>query len=321
MDNNHQSNEYPIWEKKGLIFKREDGPFFKTHTTRPIPLIINENLMRIFFGSRCDKDTYYPTFIDVNPNNPSEILYVNEKPILDLGKPGSFDDSGICPVSILKSEGKMYLYYAGMKRRRLVSYETSIGVAELLENGTVLKRVFEGPIISQDRNHPILVAAPFVIKESDTYKMWYCSASKWINAENGPEPIYSVNSALSKNGFDWNSFSGPLLKELHDSEVITAPWIVKYNYEWLMWYSYRGSKTPKEKNYKIGLAVSKDSSNWIRKDNLCGIERSKSGWDSEMICYPSFYNFKNKTIMIYCGNHVGRGGIGWAVCSSNFEIY
>ena len=110
-------SEFPLWKKKGLIFSREKGAFFKSHVTRPIPFFIKKDVLRIFFGSRCASDTYHPTYIDVNPENPSEVFNICERSILDLGKPGSFDDSGIYPVSIVRFKKKVYIqYYAKNKR-------------------------------------------------------------------------------------------------------------------------------------------------------------------------------------------------------------
>ena len=305
---------FPLWEKKGRIFTRERGDYFKTHATRPIPFYISQSVLRIFFASRCTEDTMHPTYIDVNPENPQEILYINERPIMSLGKHGCFDDSGICPVSIELVNGSPYMYYAGLKRRRLVGYETSIGVARLNESLTMCERIFDGPIIAQDRCHPILTAAPFVRREGQGYKMWYCSASEWINVGHsyGSEPVYTVFYGTSTDGFNWHPNGGPLLEAKKSDEVITAPWVERIGEHSFMWYSYRGCSSPQDKNYKIGLSVSIDGINWTRVDESANITTSASGWDSEMVCYPSIYYFKDKMNMLYCGNGVGRDGFGWA---------
>ena len=60
----------PTWEKKGRIFSREGGPFFKTHAMRVIPYIRENGELRLFFSSRCADDMMHPTFIDVDPENP-----------------------------------------------------------------------------------------------------------------------------------------------------------------------------------------------------------------------------------------------------------
>lgn len=303
---------FPSWTKKGKIFSREGGSLFKTHATRPIPILIGRSILRIFFASRCEEDTMHPTYIDVSPSNPSEVLDICEEPILSLGSPGSFDDCGICPVSIQFIEGRYLLYYAGLKRRRLVGYETSIGVAELSDCLTRCKRIYQGPIIGQDTDHPILSAAPYVFREASTYRMWYCSGEKWIFPEHGSEPIYSVYHASSIDGVSWTPSKNVVLPRAFEDEVITAPWVEKINSGWMMWYSYRGAKDIPSKAYRIGVAFSSDGFSWQRHDEMAGISTSSNGWDSEMICYPSLYSVDGRTIMLYCGNHVGRGGIGWA---------
>ena len=244
--------------------------------------------------------------------------------MMDLGRKGTFDDSGITPVSIINKGVKQPLmYYVGWKRRRYgVTIETSIGVAKLKNDNSSLERIFEGPIIGQDRYHPILVAAPFVVSLTQGFKMWYCSGSEWRQQSHGPEMIYTVHDAYSTDGITWEKFSiKPKINYAYSGEVISAPWVVKLtNGSMLMWYSTRGSANPDEKNYMAGLATSDDGNVWIRRDSKVGIEKSKSGWDSEMICYPSILNFKNKTYMFYSGNGVGKGGIGYAVADKQLNI-
>ncbi len=312
----------PKWEKKGLIFSRDGGNFFKTHTTRPIPYLI-DNKLRLYFSSRSDEDIPYPTYIDVNPDRPEEILFICDQPMMDIGRTGAFDDSGITPVSVLNhSSDKTYMYYVGWKRRRYgVTIETSIGVAELAEGGTRLKRLFEGPIIGQDVLHPILVAAPFVVKTCGQYIMWYCSGTKWIKCQHGPEMIYTVYQAKSDDGITWRQVaSKPLIPYSYDGEVISAPWVEKSGNNFYMWYSYRGSASVEEKNYCPGLAISVDGNKWVRCDSEVNIEKSESGWDSEMICYPAVFNYGDNTYMFYSGNGVGKGGIGYAVADKKLDI-
>lgn len=308
----------PRWEKRGRIFTREGGAFFKTHTTRPIPFDLGDGRLRIFFSSRCGDDTMHPAFIDVDIDDPNRLLSIGEEPLTMLGQPGTFDDSGIAPISIVPHLDRTLVYYTGWKRRRHVSFELSIGVAELVDGGRRMERLFAGPLIGQDRTHPILTGGPYVIRDGGRFRMWYCSGLRWETPPHGPEPIYTVFHAESADGFDWRPTGGPLLPEAFPGEVITAPWVVRHAGGWLMWYSYRGSDSPEAKRYRIGVAASVDGIHWVRRDEEAGLDRSPDGWDCEMACYPSFYDHFGRTIMLYCGNHVGRGGIGWAVASAPF---
>ena len=45
--------------------------------------------------------------------------------------------------------------------------------------------------------------------------------------------------------------------------------------------------------YRIGYAVSDNLKNWERKDDL-DIKHSKSGWDSEMVYFPSILKARGK---------------------------
>ena len=59
-----------------------------------------------------------------------------------------------------------------------------------------------------------------------------------------------------------------------------------------MWFSKRGSKNYRSQNgehCKIGYAESEDGLNWERLDQKAGINKSNTGWDSEMIEYASVY--------------------------------
>jgi hypothetical protein len=313
----------PQWNKCGRIFKCNNDEFFKSHTTRPIPYLLNNKILRIYFSSRDVNDIPYPTFIDVDPLNPSKVLFVNSTPMMALGGPGMFDDSGITPVSILRDGSEVLMYYVGWKRRRYgVTIETSIGVARIVDSGKKLERIFDGPILAQDKYHPFLVAAPYVVKEDDAYRMWYCSATKWKNQNDGLEMIYTVYQLKSNNKYDWHKphFSEPVIQYKYDGEVISAPWVERTLDGYIMWYSYRGSKTKIEKRYKIGCATSKCGLKWTRSDEYAGIFKSDKGWDSEMICYPSIINMNDNTYMFYSGNDVGRGGIGYAISENMLKV-
>jgi len=302
----------PLWQKQGLIYQRKDGDFFQSHTMRAVPYLKPNGVLRLFLSSRCKEDMMHPTYIDVNPDNPQDIIDIGEAPLLTIGKPGLFDDSGITVASIAGD----FIYYTGWKRRRYgVTFELSIGIARICDNGDHLEKIYSGPILAQDIHHPYLVAGAYVLKTADNhYRMWYCSGTEWINPPHGPEPLYSVVEASSVDGIQWRPSSSQLsIPYNYPGEVISAPWVVKTDQQFIMYYPYRGSATREEKNYTIGVAVSPDGSQWQRLDHLVGITKSESGWDSEMICYPAIFNHKNKTYLFYSGNSVGRGGIGYAI--------
>jgi hypothetical protein len=306
------------WRKMGRIYVPPGDGFFKTHATRPIPFTRRDGTLRLFFSSRGADDMPYPTFIDVDRNDPSHMLHINNEPMMGLGRTGTFDDSGITPVSILRHGGEDRLYYVGWKRRRYggVTIETSIGLAILRKDGEELARAFEGPILGQDIDHPILTAAPFVVFEGGRYRMWYCSGDAWREAGGQGEMLYTVHYAESDDGIRFKKIGGAVIPYQFDGEVVSAPWVEKAGGAYHMWYSTRGHATREAKNYTIGYAHAKDGLTWERRDDLAGITKSAEGWDSEMVCYPAMYPHGERVYMFYCGNAVGKGGIGYAVADN-----
>jgi hypothetical protein len=305
------------WRKMGRIYVPPGDGFFKTHATRPIPFVRRDGTLRLIFSSRGADDMPYPTLIDLDPGDPSRVLKANTEPMMLLGRVGAFDDSGATPVSILRHDGEDRVYYVGWKRRRWgVTIESTIGLALLRNDGDEMTRVFEGPILGQDIDHPILTAAPFAVFEDGRYKMWYCSGDEWRQASGQGEPIYTVHYAESNDGIRWQRKAGPVIPYKFDGEVVSAPWVVRIGGGYHMWYSTRGFTTRETKNYTVGYAHSTDGIHWERRDDLAGITRSETGWDSEMVCYPALHPRGERVYMFYCGNAVGRGGIGYAVADN-----
>ena len=268
--------------------------------------------LRLFFSSRDHDDRMLPTYIDVDANDPARIIKHLDEPLLQLGEPGTFDDSGITLGSAVSVGNDVYLYYTGWKRRRVVSFELSIGVLRWDRSSDRLHRLFEGPILAQDRIHPFLTAGPFVMVHSGIFKMWYCSGTGWAFPQGNPEPLYTVAYATSTDGLTWTPHSQRIIEYGYHGEVVSAPWVVQANGKFHMWYCKRGHETREAKNYTIGYAGSPDGVRWTRLDNRAGIERTESGWDSEMICYPALHAHGRTMYMFYSGNGVGRGGLGFA---------
>lgn len=308
------------WEKRGMIYCPSGSGFFKTHAARPLVWNTGDGTLRLFYSSRDDQDRMLPTIIDVEGDNPSNVVKVHDRPLIGMGSPGKFDDSGVTIGSVLEHEDGLRLYYTGWKRRRVVSFELSIGVLQWDPDAEALTRIFEGPLIGQDRSHPLLTAGPFVVNDGGTFKMWYCSGTDWKFPDGNPEPIYTVFYAESEDGITWTPKAGPVIPYAFAGEVISAPWVVKVADGYCMWYSRRGHTSRAEKNYRIGYAESADGISWTRRDDLAGITVSPVGWDSEMVCYPAVCNYGDKTYMFYSGNGVGRGGLGYAVADRQLEL-
>ena len=81
----------------------------------------HEDFLRIYFSSRDAQGQSRPTFIDVEYDDPSKILYIHDKPVLELGGPGEYDETGAMPAWFVdRPNGDIWLYYTGWNRTCLL---------------------------------------------------------------------------------------------------------------------------------------------------------------------------------------------------------
>lgn len=305
-----------MWNKKGLIININNfNDWMISHACVPTAINIDENTIRVYYSPRNKKGQSIPTFLDVDLDNPSIIKYIHNKPILNLGELGTFDDGGIMPCSAVRvSESCIYLYYVGWNPSVSVPYRNSIGLAISNDNGNTFERAFRGAIVERNRDEPFFTASPFVLKENDKWHLWYASSTGFVIVNEKPEPLYEIKYASSENGIDWLRQNITCIPPSERYQCTARPSVIKEEGIYKMWYTYRGSFDYRDgiDSYKIGYAESKDAINWIRLDSRCGIELSKLGWDSKMQTYPSAIKVKNKKYLFYNGNGFGKSGIGYA---------
>lgn len=308
-----------MWIKKGLLYNCDGKNGFDfSHCHKPTPLVLSDNLIRIYFGVR-DKDSRTrTTFVDVDASDVYnlKIIHIHDKPVIDLGKIGAFDDSGANVSSILRKDGLIHMYFIGWNPSTTVHTRNSIGLAVSDDDGLTFKRLHDGPIL--DRNHiePYYTGAVDVIHDEGIFKVWYTSGREWIMINNKPEISYHIKYAESKNGLEWNRKDITCIYPEEKLEVSARPCVIKENGIFKMWYSKRnidGFRDLKNKGYRGGYAESKDGIVWERKDNSFGLSPSDKDWDSEAIAYPYVINHKGVKLMFYNGNGFGRTGFGYAI--------
>jgi len=287
--------------------------WMKSHTQIPTALVIG-NIIRIYFSARDAENRSHTGFFDVSATAPKKILHINKKPVLDLGSPGTFDDDGVMPSSVVAAEGKIFLYYIGWNRGVTVPYRNAIGLAVSVDGGETFKKMGKGPVLGLAPDEPYMAITPYVIKEKNRWRMWYSSGTDWVKAGEKFEPVYVIRYAESEDGINWRRASSICIKPKSKYEAAARPMVIKSGGIYRMWFCYRDSFDYRggKGSYRIGYAASKDGIKWQRNDAGAGIKLSQKGWDSEMLCYPNIVSVKNKHYMFYNGNGFGKTGIGVA---------
>lgn len=299
------------WKKRGLIYCPNGDAEWKTmFAMLPTPLFIQDKL-RVFLGFCDPQNIGRIGYVDVNPENPSEVLEVADKPVLDIGRVGAFDDNGVVPISILAEDKRVLLYYVGFQKGVKVPYFMFGGLAISEDGGLTFSRYSETPILDRVGNELYARCGINVIKDQGKYKMWYIGSNKegWTESGGKLRPLYIMKYTESDDGIHWNNPSIQCLSYKNDDEHgFGRPFVWREGAKLKMYYSIRTYS----RGYYIGYAESDDGIHWNRMDEMAGIGLSEEGWDSVNLSFPYIVKTNNKTIMLYNGNGCGKSGFGWA---------
>lgn len=300
------------WKKLGNLFCPDhNSPWMVSHAANPFPVFIDNDLLRVYFSSRDEKNRSYVTYVELDCTNNFEVVKIANEPVITPGSPGLFDDSGASLGCIVVTPDKsMMFYYLGWNLKVTVPWQNSIGLAIGKNYGSLPVKARRAPIVDRNEIDPFSISYPFVLLEDGKFKMWYGSNLEW--GSNQTDMNHVIKYAESNDGVNWERKGIISLHHKYENEyAISKPFIAKINNRYLAWYSFRGhGPTP---TYRIGYAESLDGMAWERKDEHAGITVSENGWDSEMICYPSLFTYQDKYHMLYNGNGYGKTGFGLAV--------
>lgn len=305
------------WRKRGLIYSLDDRVnWAKSHVQIPTVLDRKDGQLQVFFSSRDQENRSLIGTMFLDAMNPHKILSVHPSPVLEIGSPGSFDDCGVMPSSVVVSEGVIYLYYIGWNVRNTVPYHNSVGIAISEDGGDTFRKAFDGPIMDRTPLEPYFCATTCIRIENGIWRNWYLSCTDWRFIQGKMEPIYHLKYAESEDGVNWNRNGVVAIdyKDANEGGIVRAS-VVRDSDAYKMWFCFRGHtdyRSASDHSYKIGYAESPDGISWRRKDAGPVIEKSLSGWDSEMVAYPEVIDTESARYMFYNGNGFGKTGFGYA---------
>jgi len=311
------------WKKLGKVFTPQevtDRNWLKEFAQAPATLVFDD-FVRVYFSCRPPIDengqyVSYSAFVDLDRRDLFKVLRVSDQPILTLGGLGEFDEFGTYPVSVIRVNDKVYVYYAGWTRCESVPFNVAIGMAVSSDGGTTFTKLGTGPILSYSPDEPFILSGPKIRLFNGVYYLWYIAGRKWKMVDGRPEPVYKIRMATSTDGFNWEKIDKDLIEsriEIDEAQASPDVFFSNGTYHMFFCYRYSGNFRKKEKGYRIGYATSTDLITWARDDTKAGIDVSDLGWDSEMISYPHVFELDDQIYLAYLGNQVGRHGFGLAV--------
>jgi hypothetical protein len=316
------------WKKLGRIFDPTEHSLpgnCSEFAQSPQVLLVGDTL-RVFFSTR-EKDSsgkYLSRVTYADFDKSFELLSVAGSFVIDLGKLGCYDEHGIFPLNVLRTEDGVLGYIGGWNRRVSVSVDGSIGLARSTNDGADFSRVGPGPVLSSSINEPFLIGDPFVQIFDGTFHMWYIFGTKWMQVAGlaSAERVYKIGHATSPDGLVWEKprEGVPIVTDtLGMDESQALPSVAKIGGMYHMVFCFRQSvdfRGNSDRGYRFGYASSEDLVNWSRDDERLGIDLSSDGWDSEMLCYPHLFEVDANVYLMYNGNQFGRFGFGVAQLES-----
>ena len=299
------------WRKLGRIFVPDSSiPWGQTHAYVPTVMLRGDEF-RIYVSFWDNQQVKRIGFIDVPAEDPTRILLrISQTPVLDIGEPGTFDSDGVTPSFILNQGKEVWLYYTGWQSLAgLLPRYIFAGLAISTDGGDTFKRYKQTPILERSETGRFIRSTLSILKEGRLYRCWYTSSNKIIDIHGYLVPSYTIYHTVSTDGIKWGNGVSSILLAAPDEFGLSRPWVIKENNIYKVFYSIRRI----DKGYSLGYAESNCGYHWRRKDNKVKIKKSKEGWDSEMICFPSIVDYEGKRYMFYNGNNCGKTGVGVAI--------
>ena len=147
---------------------------------------------------------------------------------------------------------------------------------------------------------------PSVIKEGNTYRMWFTGGDmKGLNH-------VRVYHATSVNGTDWNINTTPIVKEgpkgSWDDERTETPSVIKVGSTYHMYYTGFKTGDPVAR-FNIGHATSKDGLKWTKdpRNPIVRNHNDVSKWGLYYVAEPgAVYNPKDRLFYLYYGTAKGN---------------
>ena len=317
------------WKKIGRIFNPADvlnRPWIREFSQAPTALVMDK-VVRIYFACRPapDENGNYVSlsaYADFNRFNLSELVAVCDRPLLELGGPGAFDEFGTYFTSVVRREDDVLAYYVGYTRCESVPFTIGIGAAVSYDGGTTFRKLGPGPILPCTLHEPFFLTVPRVRRYGDQWYMWYSAGERWIHSARRVEPVYRIRMATSRDGLKWVKAGRDLIeRKIDENECQACPDVIHYQNAYHMFFCYRAGTNYHAGDgvYRIGYAVSHDRETWVRDDPSGGLIASAEGWDSDMVSFPHVFTLDGEMYMLYLGNQMGRYGFGLAQLESYRE--
>jgi hypothetical protein len=297
--------------KLGLVYasKLYPQPWASSSALTPTPMRHPDGYIRVFAGFRDAEGISRIGYVDLNAQDPSQVLRVSRKPALDIGKPGCFDDNGVIMGDVAWMGEDLYLFYVGFQLVKKAKFLALTGVAVSHDAGETFMRLSEAPILDRAPFQTTIGAVHTAWYEDGRWRLWFARGDGWEPIAGSYYPRYEI---CYLEGDDLLSLprSGKLcVSPAYPEYRIGRPRVYRRDGKYVMYYT----KGTVGGDYFPGIAISSNGLDWHRQDAKFELTLSPEGWDSRHLCYPAWLTVDDHEYVFYNGNDMGKDGFGVAV--------
>jgi hypothetical protein len=277
----------------------------------PTPVLADAETLRIYV-TMCDASGVgRPGYVDVDARNPVSVRQVSAEPLLDVGRPGTFDENGVAVCSVVQaSPGVFYMYYVGFELGTKIRYRLLTGLAVSRDGGRTFVKHQETPILERSPGELMFRCGPCVRADGGRFRMWYIAGSDWTLVHGKPMPVYGLRYMESEDGIHWPDSGSPGMELDHAAEHgFGRPWVCEDARGYELYYSIRRRDVGA---YRLGYARSRDGRSWIRQDAEMGLDVTPGGFDGNAIMYSAVVTAGGRTFCFYNGDKFGEAGFAVA---------
>src|SRR5688572_13871654 len=175
------------WTKLGKLFDptQVQTPEWMREFAQAPCVLRFDDFVRVYFSCRPAPDAKgqyvsYSAFVDLDRENLFRVKNISAVPTMSLGAPGTFDEFGTYPTSVIRKGDEVWAFYGGWTRCESVPFNVAIGVAVSRNQGATFERLGNGPVLSYSPDEPFILSGPKVRSFNDQWHLWYIAGSRWL---------------------------------------------------------------------------------------------------------------------------------------------
>ncbi len=250
--------------------------------------------------------------------------------VVDVGGPGSFDETWCVLPNVHKINGKWHLYYTGRSALEGVGLQAFYGMGLAVSDDLIHwrkysdKHILSGDGFAEFPNNRAIAGAGTIIelapssedKGRTRYRMYYTLPTGTPSKDLLVDQEKHACIADTYDGINWFG-KRIVLSPRREADYENAAVIGLNTWQtrdggYRAVYAAIGSKWGA---YSICEAQSQDRLHWERGlpgENIALAPNPSNGWESKMVEYPHVIVGEKEITMFYCGNGYGSTGIGIA---------